>query len=686
MTLSLLACPGSTLAPVTPAVKLRPPPPAPGTAQRERLLRLLDAADDRRLTLVTAPPGFGKTALVAAWAAAATRSVAWLALDPDDRDVFRLWAHLPRALARVRPGLLELAEGEPRLDTLIPEVVRRLAGEPCALVLDDFDRLGPGAAEGSLSWVVAHAPDALRVLVLARRRPAFAVASLRAHRQLLELDRRDLRLTELERLEVARAVRPDLDAETRGRLGARSEGWPALLQLELRAPALVDRYVLDEVVGDLQPDVASFLRRAAVLDELTPRGCDALLGRCDSRDVLDALDRAHGLVECVGSEAYRMLGPLRAALRRELSRCDSAAARRLHARAAAASLAAGDAAAATEHALDAGDLRLATRLVGRSWTRELGAGRRRELRRRVDRVSHPPPLALAWLLQLEGRPAEAEHVLRRSTPAERDLHRAVFCWDDVGAAAAAACRAAPFAPPAAGAWALGWTRWWRGDDTGAESALAAVDAPPVLACAAAAVSSRIALTAGDAARATREVQRAQRLALEHGLDELPELGLVSTAAGLALDACGEHAAARRLAARGAALSRRFGHPLQAADALLALAQALGACGARAAAADLLREAAELAAECRDPGALPERIVLARAIALCRPTTRRHAALSARELEILRLLAGDRPKAAIARDLHVSFNTVHSHTKAIYRKLDASSRAEAVARGRALGLL
>jgi LuxR family transcriptional regulator, maltose regulon positive regulatory protein len=119
--------------------------------------------------------------------------------------------------------------------------------------------------------------------------------------------------------------------------------------------------------------------------------------------------------------------------------------------------------------------------------------------------------------------------------------------------------------------------------------------------------------------------------------------------------------------------------------LIALAATVAATGDRGRAAELFGEAEEIVAACRDAGVLPARLAAAkRAARIVRPTAGDE--LSERELTVLRYLRGGRSESEIARELYLSFNTVHSHVKAIYRKLGVSSRAEALARASAEGLL
>jgi LuxR family transcriptional regulator, maltose regulon positive regulatory protein len=193
------------------------------------------------------------------------------------------------------------------------------------------------------------------------------------------------------------------------------------------------------------------------------------------------------------------------------------------------------------------------------------------------------------------------------------------------------------------------------------------------------VLARIHLESGDLEAAEEEVEVAEHLMAERGLDGLPELGMVSTARGAVAAANGSGPAALAPLERGIRLRRVWGHPLETADALVVAAPVVALEQGRRAAGALLAEARQLLGACADPGVLPDRLAAATRAALPRPTVGGHDELTPRERTVLGLLAQGRSKREIAQELGVSFNTVHSHTKAIYRKLGVSSRHEAVER-------
>jgi len=175
---------------------------------------------------------------------------------------------------------------------------------------------------------------------------------------------------------------------------------------------------------------------------------------------------------------------------------------------------------------------------------------------------------------------------------------------------------------------------------------------------------------GDGADQMRLALEAREMAREHGLLDAREVGEVHTAYGVALAAEGRREEALPELERGVFLRRLWAQPLDLADGLIALAPVAGERGPA-----LFDEAEALLARCPDPGVLPERLAAARREAAAPEP------LTERELTVLRFLSSGLSEREIGRELYLSFNTVHTHVKSLYRKLGVSSRAEAVARAR-----
>jgi LuxR family maltose regulon positive regulatory protein len=695
---------------LSPPPRVRPPRPPGDAVSRPRLLERLDEGDGL-LTVVVAPAGFGKTTLLAEWASARP-GVAWLSLDAADADPAALWAHVAAALRRWASGDDEDGEDVEPTPVAVAQLAELLA--PAALVLDGYERIVGSAADASL-WELAQECPSFQLVVSGRSEPSLPLAAPRARGGLLELRTADLRLTDVEASAfVERLAGGALPPASTAELVARCDGWAAALRLAVRESVESGwkAQLRDLVVGEIlagRDEERVFLTRTSILGELSGPLCDAVLAADGSEAMLARLERDNLLVERSGAEGrYRLERAAREALRLELARTEAASVLDLHRRAAAWYAAAGEREEEIEHLLAGGETAAAATRVARSWPAVVDGGGRERVLRWLEQL--PPSetdvrlaLARGWVLRLDGRRDESDVWLdaartavplraRRAVVRGCVLARAAFPWDDVELGltlARRAWRSERHGPRrAVAAWALGWASWWSGSLDAAAAALADALAGPLLVrIASETVLARIELGRGNVDRAAELVELASTAAGEHRLGGLPELGLVATALGALAAARGDRAAALEPLERGVRLSRSWGHPLGAADALLVAAPVTAVERGRRAAADQLDEARRLLAACPDPGArLRAQLVAAARAALPRPVGAvRNAELTPRERAVLHLLAQGRSKREIAGELSVSFNTVHSHTKAIYRKLGASSRREAVERVAEIGL-
>jgi LuxR family maltose regulon positive regulatory protein len=274
-----------------------------------------------RLTLVSAPAGFGKTTLVGEWVAACGRPVAWLSLDAGDSDPSRFLAYLVAALQTVAPGvangvLAVLGSPQPPpLEWTLTALLNGLATIPgeIVLVLDDYHVLDARPVDDALAFLVEHLPPQVHLVIASREDPALPLARLRARGQLTELRAADLRFTPDEAAAFLTGVMNlELAADELAALEARTEGWIAGLQLaaiSLRGRPDVgsfiasfagsDRFILDYLVEEVlqrQPGpIQAFLLRTSILDRLCGPLCDAVLldASTPGQQTLDHLDRAN---------------------------------------------------------------------------------------------------------------------------------------------------------------------------------------------------------------------------------------------------------------------------------------------------------------------------------------------------------------------------------------------------------
>ena len=316
------------------ATKLYIPPPRPKVVRRPRLIERLNAGRHRKVTVISAPAGFGKTSLVSEWVAG-LGGVAWLSLDAGDGELPRLLTHLIAALQTLAPNfganvLTMLQSAQPPreaagIDALLTPLINELTTLPhhIILVLDDYHvleaapnggRPQPGAIDHALTFLIEHLPPQLHLVITTREDPQLPLARLRAQGQLTELRAADLRFTTAEVADFLNQVMGlKLAAADIAVLEARTEGWIAGLQLAalslqdqqdvssfIQAFAGDHRYIVDYLVEEVlqrQPaGVRNFLLQTAILDRLHGGLCDAVTGQQDGSARLEALERGNFFV------------------------------------------------------------------------------------------------------------------------------------------------------------------------------------------------------------------------------------------------------------------------------------------------------------------------------------------------------------------------------------------------------
>jgi LuxR family maltose regulon positive regulatory protein len=305
---------------VSPVVRLRIAPADVPTTEvlRPGLVERVDAAaTTRKLTLVIAPPGYGKTVLLAQWVAAkADRRVAWLNAEAGD-DADRFARHLCAALGttdgRSRSALLDRVDlsGRRLGEGFVAAFLADAATMPATIVvLDDFHTMANGPLLTDVGLLIEHAPPNLHFVVAARMDPPLPCHRLRLEDELVELRQDDLLFGEDESRELVELLaRRRLSDQQLEQLLGRTEGWCAglkLAALSLRQEPDVDgflaafagddrhvaEYLTEHVLRHQSPHVRSFLLQTSVLQRLTPSLCDAVTGSQDSQEVLAHLDRS----------------------------------------------------------------------------------------------------------------------------------------------------------------------------------------------------------------------------------------------------------------------------------------------------------------------------------------------------------------------------------------------------------
>jgi LuxR family maltose regulon positive regulatory protein len=301
------------------ATKLYLPPPQPRVVLRPRLIERLSEGLHRRLTLVSAPAGFGKTTLLSGWVAGCGRPAAWLSLDEGDNDPTRFLSYLVAALQTIAPNIGEGVLGAlrspqpPPTESILTVLLNEITavGDDFVLVLDDYHVVDSGAVDDALAFVLEHLPPRMHLIISTREDPHLPLARLRARGQLGELRAADLRFNPSEAAEFLEGVMGlSLSAEDIAALEDRTEGWIAGLQLAalsmrgredvagfIRAFAGDNRYVVDYLVEEVlqrQPErVRSFLLQTSILEKLSGPLCDAVTGQEGSNALLEALERGN---------------------------------------------------------------------------------------------------------------------------------------------------------------------------------------------------------------------------------------------------------------------------------------------------------------------------------------------------------------------------------------------------------
>src|SRR5947209_6865913 len=304
------------------ATKLYLPRLRPNVVSRPRLIERLNEGLHRKLTLIAAPAGFGKTTLVSAWVAGCDRQVAWLSLDAGENDprlfLTYLVAALPRVAATIEEGVLGTLQSSqpPPPEAILTALLNEISTLPdhFVLVLDDYHVIDAKPVDLALTYLVEHLPPQMHLVIATREDPHLPLARLRTRDQLTELRATDLRFTASEAAAFLNQVMGlSLSAADIARLSDRTEGWIAGLQLAalsmqghqdvpgfIRAFAGDHRYIVDYLVEEVlqrQPEpVRSFLLQTAILDRLNGPLCDAVTGQEEGNARLEALERGNFFV------------------------------------------------------------------------------------------------------------------------------------------------------------------------------------------------------------------------------------------------------------------------------------------------------------------------------------------------------------------------------------------------------
>jgi len=303
------------------ATKLHIPAPRSKVVLRSRLIERLNEGLHSKLTLISAPAGFGKTTLVSEWVAGCERSAAWLSLDQGDNDPTRFLIYVVAALRTIEAnigkrvlGMLQSPQPPPA-ESILTALLNEIASLPrdIVLVLDDYHVIDSKPIDFALTYLIEHLPPQMRLVIATREDPDLALARLRAGDQLTELRVTDLRFDTTEAAEFLNQVMHlTLSTDDIAALETRTEGWIAGLQLAAislqgqkdvtsfiksftGSHNFVMDYLVEEVLQQQSDSVQTFLLRTSILDRLCGPLCDAvLLDRSASgQETLEYLEQAN---------------------------------------------------------------------------------------------------------------------------------------------------------------------------------------------------------------------------------------------------------------------------------------------------------------------------------------------------------------------------------------------------------
>ncbi len=447
------------------STKLYAPPPRPKAVHRPRLIEPLNEGLHRKLTLVSAPAGFGKTTLICEWIAGRERPVAWLSLDEADNDPSRFLTYLVAALQTIAPsigaevlGLLQSPQPPPT-EVVLTALLNWISAVPnhFVLVLDDYHVIESPSVDNALAFILDHLPQqtgghgGMHLIIASRFDPSLPLSRLRARDQMTEIREADLRFN-LDETTVFldNSIGLDLSSEEVTALVAHTEGWAAGLQLAALSmqglkrdgdvSAFVDRftssdryihdYLADEVLQQRPKGTEDFLLQTSILDRLSGPLCDAVTRRQDSQSILETLEAANLFLTPLDDERrwYRYHHLFADLLRQRLRQALPEHVSSYHRRAGEWYKQNGFVDEAIEHALRAKDFDDAARQIEHVAEALWETGTDTKLQRwlaglPVELLLSKPQLCIfhAWYLLADGNREAAEEVIRLVERALRSI-------------------------------------------------------------------------------------------------------------------------------------------------------------------------------------------------------------------------------------------------------------------------
>jgi LuxR family transcriptional regulator, maltose regulon positive regulatory protein len=734
--------------------KIRPAPIRRDWVVRRALTGQLVDAADRKVVLVSAPIGYGKSNLLTQWRSdpREARPFAWVTVDASDNEPLRLWTYLIEAIRRVEPRMggnldnLLKHRSASLQEAVIPQLLDELAILPrrIVIVLDDFSQVTNRACHESIDEFVENLPSTTQLVISTRSDPPLSsLQRIRLTGEMLEIRDGDLRFTieEAESL-LKQTADTELALQDVRCLLDRTEGWPAglyLAALSLQGRAdprtfirdfagdnrhLAD-YLTTEILNRLPVRVRRFLVRTSILERFNASLGDAVVGEEGSAAILEELERSNLFLVPLDDQRswFRYHKLFQELLQSDLKATDRSLVPELHRRATQWHRSWGFLDDAIKHANAAGDIESSRELISENWLAYCNAGRLATVRSWIEsvgeeRVASDPVLSLtaAWIAGLSGHAEELEKWLELASRSSLAgplpdgtsslasgiaLVRMSFGHEGVAKALAAARVAVELESRQDARWhpvaqtALGFYLYISGERGLATAHFEQVARQKTRGGSLEVIFalSQLSIMASEAGRrieATRLARRAVAIVDEYRLSDASQASVAYTGLGRALVAAEDLTGGRRELERALALRSRSDliAPWPTLQLLLALAPVRAVQDDREGAVHLLQDARAIVDAYPDAGVLGTELEeLERSIAEGKPRSAPTGeSLTDRELSVLRLLPTSLTQRQIGDELFLSINTVKTHVKSIFAKLEVESRSEAVARARTLRLL
>ncbi len=626
---------------------------------------------------------------------------------------------------------------------VIPLLVNEMAalGAPVVLVLDDYQVIKERSCHEQIAFLLLNLPPSAQIVLITRSDPPLPLARERAAGEMVEIRMRELRFTSSEAAALVHDVSGiELAAPDLALLLERTEGWPAglyLAALSLRghpAPGAFirqftgdNRFIVDflaeEVLSRQPSDIRQFLARTAILDRFCAPLCAAVAESAHAAEIIEVLERENLFLVPLDDQRqwHRYHHLFAQVLRGQLVRTEPDIIPALHERASAWYRLSGSMDEAIGHALAAGDITGAVDLIARHWFGYVDSGRAATVLRWMrslgdDQIAAQPLAAhsAAWVAALSG---DRESVRRwvsvvlaaehndplpdgmRSLEFSAALLGGLFGFDGIRTMRESAARAVELEPDPMSPWyalaqtALGFSLFLSGQPGAQQALRKAVESEasvPLVRIWALSAASLVAAEEGRLAQAKELASAARHIADDGDLSHAPQNSLAHAATGVVHALEGRRAEARTEFRRALRSRERWPglSPWPTLESLLRFAPLLLDMGDRAEAVALLDEARSILTSLPDgaEAQLARLEQLERRIAVKQPRLVSLAdPLTEREMAVLRLLGGTLSLRGIGQELHLSQNTIKTHTRAIYRKLGVSTRQAAVQKGRESGI-